>query len=473
MAENEINLPGFGRGLSARLLILTIAFIMLSEVLIYVPSIARFRRDWLEEKLNVGHLAILALETTPDYMIDPQLELKLLEHAGAHLVALHTADGKNLMLRGVVAPLVIDANTDLADRGFIYLATEAFKTLLQRANRVLRVEGRAARAPDTVVDIVLDEWPLRQAMIAYSWRVLGFSIALSLTTAALIFAALQWLMILPMRRLTQSMVRFRADPEVRDADRAIITRRDEIGLAARELDAMQSKVLQALRQRARLAALGTAVGKINHDLRGVLTTARLIADRLAESGGPEAQKAAPALVRSLDRAVDLCADILNFTREAPPPVLARIALAELHAEIGEGLASHLSDGRLWRNECPDGFVLTADREKLYRVIHNLAVNAYQMGARSVRLEAVHDKERILLRVADDGPGLPPKALENLFVPFKGSARAGGTGLGLAIGRELMRAQGGDLSLAQSDARGSVFLLELPTRDGSGALPQNS
>ncbi len=108
----------------------------------------------------------------------------------------------------------------------------------------------------------------------------------------------------------------------------------------------RTKVRLALQQRARLAALGTAVSKINHDLRGILATARLITDRLAESDNPEVRKAAPALLRSLDRAVDLCSDTLNFTREGPPkPEFETFPLNDLIDEVGEGLAKLIGPDR--------------------------------------------------------------------------------------------------------------------------------
>jgi hypothetical protein len=148
MADPRVELPGFGRGLSARLLALTVCFVMVSEFLIYAPSIARFRLDWLEERITAGHLAILALEATPDYMIDPELELELLEQAGALLVALRTSDGKNLVLRGGTAPPMVDATIDLSDRAFLAVIGDAFETLSRGGKRVLRVKGPSPRAPD-------------------------------------------------------------------------------------------------------------------------------------------------------------------------------------------------------------------------------------------------------------------------------------------------------------------------------------
>jgi signal transduction histidine kinase len=462
MTDADVKLPTFGRGLSARVLVLTILFVLVSEILIYAPSIARFRLDWLEEKLNTAHLAILALEATPDYMIDPELEVRLLNHVGARIIALRTGDGKNLILRGSTPPLLVDVTVDLADRGFLPLLEDSFETLWQGRNRVMRVKGYSPRAADVVVDVVFDEWPLRQAMIAYSWRVLGFSIVISLITAALLFGALQWLIIRPMRRLTGGMVAFRQDPEIERGDFGETARGDEIGLAEREFSEMQDRVRLALQQRARLAALGTAVTKINHDLRGILATARLVTDRLAESDNPEVRKLAPALLRSLDRAVDLCSDTLNFTREGPPkPEFETFALKELVDEVGESLGKLLTEGKAWVSDIGEAQQIRADRGQIYRILRNLGENALQMGAKTVTLRAEERADILEITVADDGPGLSPKAIDNLFVPFKGSARVGGTGLGLAIARELMRGQGGDLRLTQTGGDGAVFSLTLP------------
>ncbi len=446
MSEEKAALPNFGRGLSARLLVLTVCFVMVSEVLIYAPSIARFRNDWLEDRLATAYLAILALEATPDYMIDPELEIKLLNNAGARLIALRTPDGKNLVLRGSTPPPIIDDTIDLSDQMATTLIGDAFETLWVGGNRLLRVKGQTPRAGDAWLDVVLDEAPLRQAMISYSWRILGLSIVISLVTAALIYSGGSG--------ESPSFSRWRGAAR----------RRDEIGVAEREFIQLQKQIRTALKQRERLAALGTAVSKINHDLRGVLAAAQLVADRLAHSDNPEVKKMAPALVRSLDRAIALCSDTLNFTREGPTkPEYSRFSLAELHGEVGESLGKYQNGTVSLQADFAQDFVVTADRGQLYRVIHNLTENALQMGAHTVAVRARRADGKVEIEVADDGPGLPPKALQSLFVPFKGSARSGGTGLGLAIARELMRVQGGDLKLANNDAKGATFLLELPDR----------
>ncbi len=69
MTGKKLSLPPLARNLSARLLLLTIAFVMLAEVLIYAPSVGRFRLVYLEERLAAAHLAILTLDATPDQLI--------------------------------------------------------------------------------------------------------------------------------------------------------------------------------------------------------------------------------------------------------------------------------------------------------------------------------------------------------------------------------------------------------------------
>src|SRR5262245_3654872 len=76
-------------GLSARLLLLTVFFVMLTEVMVFVPSIARYRLVYLEQKLAASHLAGLTLDATPERLVTPQLSSTLLRHVGAHAVGLY------------------------------------------------------------------------------------------------------------------------------------------------------------------------------------------------------------------------------------------------------------------------------------------------------------------------------------------------------------------------------------------------
>jgi signal transduction histidine kinase len=338
----------------------------------------------------------------------------------------------------------------------------------------MRVLGPSPMEPGATVELLLDEAPLRHELWGFGVRILELSILISLTTAALVYLSLQWLLVRPMRRITASMTLFREDPE--DASRRIAPsgRRDEIGGAEGELAMLQETVRQALAQRARLAALGTAVTKINHDLRAILATARLVSDGLADSPAPEVRRVAPRLFEAIDRAVALCTQTLDFSREGAPPLApARFPLLPLIEEIAPALATG-SEPLAIEPAIAPGFTVRADRDQLYRVLLNLAQNAVEAGARHLRVAAAVADRTIAIDIADDGHGLPPRARDNLFRPFFGSARPGGTGLGLAIARELMRAQGGDLVLIESTGSGTVFRLTLPAlKDRTRALNRAS
>jgi len=448
------------RSLSARLLVLTIFFVMVSEVLIFVPSVARFRMTYFENRLADGHIAILALEASASGQLDQDLTDRLLAQVGAQGVALYRSNGTTLRLDPGNPPRP-DATIDLTHPDILRAIRGSFLTLFGDGNRVLRVLGPATTDRAETVEVLLDEAPLRGEMWDFGIRILELSIVISLVTAALVYLSLQWLLVRPMRRITANMMNFREDPE--DASRMIAAsgRKDEIGVAERELAVLQKTVRQALGQHARLAALGTAVTKINHDLRNILATARLVTDGLTASAAPEVRRVAPRLLDAIDRAVALCTRTLDFSREGAPPLApSRFRLASLIDEVSPGLGL-AEDGPAIDCAIPLELTVRADRDQLYRVLLNLARNAVEAGAHRLRFAAAREEGIIAIEIADDGPGLPPKARDNLFRPFFGSARPGGSGLGLAIARELVRAHGGELALVSSTAAGTAFRLTLP------------
>lgn len=441
---------------------LTIAFVMLSEVLIYAPSIARFRKDYLEGKIAAAHLATLALEATPDNMVSEELKSELLRHAGAIAIVIAKPHEIRRVLAGDMPPMA-DAVYDLRPATFVGLIIDAFMALGESGDRVLRVVGPSPKQDGVTVEVLMQEAPMRMAMVHFSWRILALSLLISFITAALVFLTLQWMMVRPLRRLTENMMAFRAAPEDQGNVIAGTGRRDEIGIVQRELAEMEVALRAALRQKARLAALGSAVTKINHDLRNILATARLVSDRLADSSDPKVTRMAPTLLGSIDRAVTLCEQTLNYARaDLPQPQRERFKLAELLDDVGRVVALLTNDGGAWQTQVPADLVIHADRDQLFRVFVNLGRNAIEAGAKHVRIEAtVVDNENLVVTIADDGPGIPTKARDKLFQPFAGSARAGGTGLGLVIARELTRAHGGELSLTATSPQGTTFRIEMP------------
>jgi signal transduction histidine kinase len=454
------------KSLSARLLVLTTCFVLLGEILIFVPSVARFRMTYFDDRLAAGELAALASQASPSGRLDRALVDKMLARVGAHAVIVHAADGAVVMLDRPL-PAKPDATIDLTHPSMWGAIRGSLMALARTDDRLLRVLGPSPAGNSETVEVLIDEAPLRREMWDFGIRILELSLVLSLITATLVYVSLQWLLVRPMRRITASMMAFREDPE--DAARIIAAsrRRDEIGVAERELAVLQQTVTRALTQRARLAALGTAVTKINHDLRNILGTARLVTDGLTASAAPEVRRILPRLIEAIDRAVALCTRTLDFSREdAAPLVRSRFLLSQLVAEVGAGLASS-EDFTIDVAAAPD-FEVEADRNQFYRVLSNLARNALEVGAHRLRVSAAYEGRSIVIDIADDGPGLPPKARENLFRPFFGSARPGGTGLGLAIARELVRAHGGDLMLVASTGSGTEFHIELPAPSARAA-----
>jgi signal transduction histidine kinase len=461
MDGDKSSRPRFGARLSVRLLVLTVAFFMLSEVLILVPSVAMFRRDYLRMVLGEAHLAALALEATPNNTVSPNLANKLLQRVGAHGIVLHRTDNTTLMLDAPMPPK-IDATYDLRGAMLPMLVADAADTLLQRKNRVLRVLDVSPKERGVVVEALLDEKPVRAAMRSYGERVLSVSIITSLIASLFLYFSLQWVVVSRLRRLSQSMIAFRDRP-AEDAVMAPPRLDDEIGLAEHELARMQKTVLGALRQNERLVALGTAVTKISHDLKNILGVVRLLSDGLAGSEVPEVKRVMPSLIAAIDRAVALCVGTLGYTREGAAPLhFQEFPLRPLVAELTPAIENGVQgDPHRLIDRVPPDLRVRADRDQLFRVLLNLARNAVESGAHSVTVSAHNGERRVVIDVADDGPGLAPKARDNLFRPFAGSARPGGTGLGLAIAREILRAHGGDIALGHSGAEGTRFRLSLP------------
>jgi signal transduction histidine kinase len=455
--------PALHRSLSARLLVLTIAFVLLGEVLIYVPSIARFRKVYLDERIAAAHLATLSLEASPDGVISDDLEQELLSHAGVLSVVLREPTAE--LVLGQLPP--VERVYDLRTSGPAMLIRDAFLTLWDGGERTIRVIGPSPARPAVLVDISLREQGLWNAMVAYSWRILTLSVVLSLITAFLVFTALQLMIVRPLRRITDSVIAFRGRPEDASVNLPPSERRDEIGLVQTELSSMQGALRNALAHQTRLAALGSAVSKINHDLRNILASAMVVSDRLEQSQDPEVRHVTPRLLEALDRAARLCSATLNFARaEASDPRKARFPLAPLLDEVGEAVLGPDSGAVRWRNEVGADVRVLADRDQLYRVLMNLGRNAAEalpQGGGLISITAWQTTDDTVIEMADTGLGIPKATQAHLFEAFSGSARQGGTGLGLAIAREIMRAHGGDIVLAHTGEEGTTFRLTLPLR----------
>jgi signal transduction histidine kinase len=462
--------PTLRAGLSGKLLGLTILFVMLAEVLIYVPSIANFRLNWLNDRLASAHTAALVLDAAPSGTVPDSLAQQILDSIGARAVAMKMGQQRRLLAVADMPPKV-DAEIDMRNVSWFEAIREALHTLIENDNRILRVVGPAPRGGE-FVEIILEERPLRQAMLRFSTNILLLSLFISAITAALVYLALHYMFVRPMRRITANMMAFRAAPE--NPARIIIpsTRADEIGMTERELAAMQRELSSMLHQKSRLASLGLAVSKINHDLRNLLSSAQLVSDQLATLPDPKVQRFAPKLMRALERAIAFCQSTLSYgSVQEPPPDRKMIELAALVEEVRDTLGSNL-DGKIgWIAAIERGLKVDADHDQLLRVMLNLARNGLQALESRAPNDPARDQIRItgrregavvVVEVSDTGPGLSPRAREHLFEAFQGSTRTGGSGLGLAIAAELVRAHGGEIHLVDGTI-GATFRFIIPDR----------
>jgi signal transduction histidine kinase len=457
-------------GLSGKLLLLTIPLILIAEILIYVPSIANYRMNRLNDRLAAASTAALVLDASPSGMVPESLARQILDSIDARAVAIKMGQQRRLLASSNLPP-TIDHHVDMREVTPWSAIVDSFVIMLESGNQAIRVIGQAEGGAQ-FIEVVIDAAPLRQAMYRFSSNLLLVSLTITSLTTALIFLALHFLFVRPMRRLTANMVNFRQNPESPASIMVPGPRGDEIGLAEHELSDMQRDLVSMLHQKSRLAALGLAVSKINHDLRNLLASSQLLSDQLSTVPDPRVQRFAPKLVRSLERAIAFCQSTLSYGRAQEAAPDRRMLLIEpVVNEVREtaGLASDASIS--WVSSIERGLTIDADPDQLFRILLNLVRNAAQALENHPRSDAAPQQIRItgrregsvtIVEVSDTGPGLPQKARDHLFEAFHGSVRAGGSGLGLAIAAELVRAHGGDINLVEGTL-GATFRISIPDR----------
>lgn len=456
-------------GLSWKLVGLTAIFVMVSEVFIYLPSVAGFRDAWLNDRLAAAAAASVVLTANEVMDVPREVQDRLLAEVGAEAIAIREGN-VNRLVASADMPRSVDQVTDLRDRSTITSLRDALDGLLYGGNRVMRVIGETPTGG--LLELVIIDSALHAAMIAYSVNAVWMSLLISVLTGALVFVALNRLLVRPMRRMSQNMVLFTESPE--DASRIIVpsNRRDEVGVAEERLATMETDLRMTLQQQRRLADLGLAVSKISHDLRNMLAAAQLLSDRINALPDPAVQRFAPKLIATLDRAINFAQSTLTYgkPREAPPD-RRLVRLAGVVNEVADVLGLRTHAFIEWDDRVPPTLEIDADPDQLFRVLMNLCRNAIEAlesnkdlsVVRRLTVEAWRNGGVVTIEVRDTGPGVPAKALAHLFQPFQGSARPGGTGLGLTISAELVRAHGGEIEYIAARGPGSVFQITIPDR----------
>ncbi len=452
--------------LAWRLLLLTFAFAAVVEVLIVAPSAASFHERWLLDRLQSAELASVGVEALPYSAVEDETADQLLAIGGVQAVVVGDQGVRRLLLQAPNLPRTPELIDLRRDRPVTRLL-DPWRTLFGHPDRSIRVQARPRYRSGDFIEILAPAEPLKQELRTFLLNSLLTSLLISLVAGGLLYAGLAVLVLQPLRRVTRSIERFARDPEAEGDPPG--ERNDEIGRVERELSRMQEEVRQSLRSRARLVALGEAVAKINHDLRNMLTSAQMASERLAASPDPQVAKALPRLERALGRAAALSRNVLEYGRsEEPAPQKTRLPLAAAITAAAED-AGLTPDGVRLVKSLPARCAVSADPEQLHRILVNLMRNARQAiegdgtraGRGTVRVTAEAGETACVVRIADDGPGIPPRLADRLFEAFVSGRASGGSGLGLTISRELAELNGGSLELLETGPDGTVFELRLP------------
>ncbi len=451
-----------------RLLILTAVFVLVAQLLIF-PALAGIYRDsWLNGRAQAAQIAALAVEAAPEGQVSDELSRELLSQAQVVSVAVQGEDFRELILSSparVTGPLqTIDLRKTTAFSG----VTGAFGHMFAPEGRFLRIVLTPSMTQDAEMEVIVPESALKSGLFAFSRTMLLISVLVSLMAGAVVYFAIYRLVVRPMQHLTRSIVRFSEHPESAEI-KEIPGAAAEMARANTALQAMQKTVSAAFRQRKRLADLGEAVAKINHDLRNSLAAAQIVSEGLVQSEDPRVKRAAPRLERAIERAIGLAEATLRYGRAEPPgPNVQTVnIIPALEEAAAEGLAGFPDIE--WKLEAPKSLCAAADADHVHRIVANLVRNAGRAisgqpernGAGRINARAFQQGDNVIVEIADNGPGIPNAVIARLFQPFSGSASRDGAGLGLAIARELARGMKGELELSNSDPGGAAFTLRMP------------
>ena len=483
----QISAPGLARplrgfGLAARVLAVTIGFVFLAMGLFYVTRLTAHREMWLHGKITGAQTTVEAFGLAGPTPPPQDLSQKILRSVQVKWLAVETPAGRREFVIAGGPPA--GAETIAADEdSYLESMAATFHALFAAPGTVVKLSA-PAQANEPAIEFAFDETPLIQSLRRVSGNFLTISLTIAAVVICVLWAALWRMVLQPVRRLTSNIIAFGESPQ--DASRVIAPtgRGNEIGRAEAALAVMQRSLAHELAQGKRLAELGMAVARINHDLRNILSAAQLISDRLATIPDPLAQRLAPRLVATLDRAIQFCQSTLTYgaSRELPPS-RRPFDLSELVSQVVESAKAENDAAIDYNIDIPPRFCVYADPDHTLRVLENLSRNAAQAlmtkGAtdgrpKAIRFAAIRTDGLALVEISDTGPGFPADQSERIFEPFHKSTSDAGAGLGLAIAADLVTRNGGAITLAPAKADdfycGARFLIKLPTAEGAARKP---
>ena len=449
---------------------MTIGFVMLAELVIFIPSAATYRQDWLKERADQAALLAQAFTGVPNFEASEILTKQFMAHTDVIMMSAKR-DGMSVFMLGHPPEDRKIMLIDMREKSQQALPRfrDAFGSFFGGQEGHLRVIYDSPVEKQDTLELLIPKHNLRTDLREYFKNIFWLSLAIAIITGSLIYMAMLFLIIRPIVNLANDLSQFREDPLKRRRDKLISVRKDEIGQLQREFHEMKKGVRASLKQRERLATLGMAVAKINHDLRNVLASASLVSDRLASDQDERISKMGGRLTRAIDRGIKLTGELLNFSQsneEGPEITPMKISLL-LGEAASDTLGSYATGPRKvsFINNVASNITVLADPDHAYRIFQNIFRNAAQAMVampdndnviRDLSVEADTSGDEVTIRVIDTGPGLPDKAKDNLFKAFASSTGRGNTGLGLTISKELAQDLGGNLVLGSTGPTGTVF-----------------
>ena len=240
----------------------------------------------------------------------------------------------------------------------------------------------------------------------------------------------------------------------------------------KRLDDQSRELYHQLLQAEKLAALGTTISGVAHELNNPLATILTSAERLArKSMDPELGRAFETILGEAERAAKIVRNLLTFARKRH----TTRTLVDLNQVVRDTLALRVYEQRLANVGTIDALAaglpaVFADPHQLQQVLLNLMINAEQamIGANGRGLLVLRswqdaDRDIVVLELNDDGPGVPEEAMPRIFDPFFTTKEVGqGTGLGLTVAYAIVQEHGGRIRVQSSPGHGASFFLELPT-----------
>jgi len=337
-----------------------------------------------------------------------------------------------------------------------------------------------ARPYNGLLDVHIDTSETSAVLRSSRWKGLAVAVGALAVLTVIVLRLFERLVNRPIRRLQQVMTK------VQDGDltvRLAADKKDEIGRLTESFNAMVENLRAASRKIAalynermeraeHLASFGELAAGLAHEVRNPLAGikgALEIIHRSTPDGDPR-KDIFDEVLRQTDRTIAVIQDFLNYAR--PKPFLLRPVSPNLFVENAVRLAETQVGGKSVRFDVaslPEEVRVCLDADKMQDVCLNLLLNALAAieaeGRVEVALRRTEDGT-FELKVGDNGAGIKPEVLSQIFTPFF-STKKGGTGLGLSICRKIVEAHGGTISVESKAGRGTAFTVQIPPRGPEG------